>query len=89
MEDKSKGEIWFKAKSYGYGWYPATWQGWGILFFYILVMILIFLRARDLSKSGFDLIVNFTVPFLVGTGLLIFICYKKGEKPYWRWGNRK
>ena len=24
-------KYWFKAKTYGYGWTPATWQGWGII----------------------------------------------------------
>ena len=25
---------WFAAKRYGWGWYPVTWQGWGILGIY-------------------------------------------------------
>ncbi len=28
---KVAGKYWFKAKNYGWGWYPATWQGWLIL----------------------------------------------------------
>jgi len=26
------------------------------------------------------------VPFLMATAVLIFVCYKKGERPRWRWG---
>jgi predicted GH43/DUF377 family glycosyl hydrolase len=23
--------FWFRAKEYGWGWYPATWEGWLVL----------------------------------------------------------
>ena len=22
-------KLWFKAKLYGWGWYPCSWEGWG------------------------------------------------------------
>ena len=29
-------QLWFKAKTYGYGWYPVTWQGWLVILIYVL-----------------------------------------------------
>lgn len=89
MEDKSKDELWFKAKTYGWGWTPVTWQGWALVLGYVLVMVLIFLDINKNTENLIKNILNFITPFVVGTGLLIFICYKKGEKPHWSWGNRK
>ncbi len=89
MEDKSKDELWFKAKTYGWGWTPITWQGWALVFGYVLVMVLIFLDINKNAENLIKNILNFIAPFVVGTGLLIFICYKKGEKPHWSWGNRE
>ena len=87
MDKDSKVELWFKAKSYGWGWTPVTWQGWALVLGYVLVMVWILL---DFSKNNTNIVnalVSFVTPFIVGTGLLIFICYKKGEKPSWRWGK--
>ena len=32
--------IWFKRKTYGYGWTPATWQGWLIIAVWIGLVLL-------------------------------------------------
>ena len=31
---------WFKRKLYGWGWTPATWQGWLVLAVFVVLMIL-------------------------------------------------
>ena len=31
-------KVWFKAKEYGWGWYPSSWQGWIILLIYLLLL---------------------------------------------------
>ena len=37
-------QLWFKAKKYGYGWYPATWQGWLVILVYLTILgLLIYL----------------------------------------------
>jgi hypothetical protein len=79
-------KIWFKAKEYGYGWYPATWEGWATgLIFIIAIVIAAVIFETNVEK--------FLVPYLITvftlSGLLIFISYKKGEKPGWRWGKKK
>ncbi len=81
--------LWFKAKRYGYGWYPATWEGWGVLLLYLL---LVFLNLKRLAPS-FDLPQGFVFPFLaetlILTILLIIVCWKTGEEAKWRWGDEK
>ena len=71
---------WFKNKLYGWGWYPATWQGWIILFAYILIVALLH-RAFGTNPVVFVVTIALTV-------LLIAICFATGEKPRWRWGNK-
>lgn len=82
---------WFKAKLYGWGWTPATWQGWVTLLVYI-VLILGLIVSREESvpgdpMSGSNFLV-FALPILILTTVLIYICYKTGEKPHWQWGPK-
>jgi len=83
---------WFKAKLYGWGWVPVKWQGWCIIFFYVVsIFILVLVREKDIPgnpDSGSNFL-TFALPIIVLTTLLIFICYKKGEKPRWQWGPPK
>jgi uncharacterized membrane protein HdeD (DUF308 family) len=79
-------KIWFKAKRYGWGWYPATWQGWLVVLGYLAIFaVLIAIFETNIEK--------FLVPYLVSvfiiTSALIFISYKTGEKPGWRWGDKE
>ena len=85
MEKKDK-DIWFPAKKYGWGWgIPLTWQGWAVLFAYSLLLTL----ASFWVVFYMDRIVEFFIFVFALTGVLIWICVKKGEKPKWRWGNKK
>ncbi len=83
---------WFKAKIYGWGWTTAKWQGWLVLSVYIiLISSLIFMREEAIPgnpDSGSNFL-TFALPIILLTALLIIICYKKGEKPRWRWGFPK
>ena len=80
---------WFKAKQYGWGWTPATWQGWAILVLYVLLIIHDFRRLDRLSHSVSDLLINFVPNTVILTLALIGICYLTGEPPKWQWGNKK
>ncbi len=83
---------WFKRKVLGWGWTPATWQGWlSTLLYMVLVLSLIFTREEAIpgnSDSGSNFLV-LGLPLIVLTALFIFIAYKKGEKPKWQWGKPK
>jgi hypothetical protein len=83
MDHTQKG-IWFPAKKYGYGWgFPTTWQG--RLFLAVWVAV-VFGGVRYISASGenYYFILAFTLVMAV---FLIAVCFIKGEKPKWRWGE--
>lgn len=80
----SKNGIWFPAKKYGWGWgFPVAWQGWAVIAGYAALagLGIVFLRPRTSAL----LFVGYLV-FI--TGLLICLCWIKGEKPRWRWGDK-
>ena len=84
MEKKDK-EIWFPAKTYGVGWgLPFTWKGWTVFLAYIA---LLFLGVFFVRKSPF-LIIPFIIYVFILSGILIYICWKKGEKPDVRWNKK-
>ena len=84
MKQKTK-KYWFRAKTYGYGWYPVTWQGWLV----ILVYLMIFGALMYVFETNIEKYSTFYFPsvFII-TGLLIYISYKKGEPTKWRWGKK-
>jgi len=84
MQNKNN-KYWFKAKTYGYGWYPSTWQGWLILSAYLITIA----ASVSLLEIYIDKYPVFYFIFVsIITGLLIYICYKKGEPAKWRWGKK-
>lgn len=74
-------EIWFKRKLYGWGWYPSSWQGFVLMILFILSIIW--------SAYYFlpDRMTEYFISIILAVIILIWICYKKGEKPRWSWGN--
>ena len=84
MEQNNQ-KYWFKAKTYGYGWYPATWQGWLIILVYLMIFgSLVFIFETDIEKYS----VFYFTSVAVITLLLVYISYKKGEPTKWRWGKK-
>lgn len=81
-------KLWFKAKEYGYGWYPATWQGWVVLAAYVGVLGLLYyfcfgklFGSAEKNPSGIEKsVIIFVVGMFISTTLLIVIAYKTGEK---------
>lgn len=83
-----KGRVWFKAKRFGWGWTPATPEGWAVVVMFLAALIgstIALVRFRPMPPS----------PAMVGEHLalacvlaaaLVGICLKTGEKPGWRWG---
>lgn len=80
-------KLWFRAKTYGYGWTPCSWQGWMVALFYITCSMTIFIQIDRSSPSGSDTLNKFSLPFLVLSFFMIVICVFKGEKARWRWGK--
>lgn len=61
---------WFKKKRFGWGWSPATWEGWLVVLLYTLAVTLVSILLP--AQRGFLV--------MLLTALLIFICWLKGEK---------
>ncbi len=78
-------EIWFPAKRYGWGWgVPCTWQGWAVLITYVGLIVLASIIVRP------DLHMKWWFACIIGLSLLlIVVCWWKGERPSWRWGDKK
>ena len=87
LKDNPHG-YWFKAKLYGWGWDPATWQGWVVLLIYVALVVL-FAFTIDENSPPREIAFTFILPTILLTATLIRICYKKGEKPRWQWGPPK
>jgi hypothetical protein len=86
MEPK---KIWFPAKRYGWGWGPpCAWQGWVVMALFIVLQaggafaLLGTGRKAPPGRVGWFVAYSFVL-----AGLLIWICWLKGEKPRWRWGG--
>lgn len=87
LKDNPKG-YWFKAKLYGWGWVPVTWQGWSVTAIYAVSLLILGLTI-DETASPEDIAFTFILPLILLTATLIRICYAKGEKPRWQWGPKK
>lgn len=83
---------WFKRKIWGWGWVPATRQGWLVTLSYVAAILLMVANREEAIPGNPDSGSNFLVlglPIILLTALFIFIAYKKGEKPKWQWGLDK
>ena len=78
-------KIWFRRKLYGWGWTPASWEGWLATAVYIFIVIINTLRL----SSGAVTQTDFLISILVLTLLFILITFLTGESPKWQWGTRK
>lgn len=82
-------KLWFKRKKFGWGWTPVSTEGWFVTLIYILSITLIFINADRATYSVSHILLRFALPFILITSFFIYICYEKGEKPKWSWGNKK
>ncbi len=80
-------KYWFKSKSYGWGWQPASREGWIVTVgFVVFLLWLSWVYQGELNQG----IVSSYMTWVFGSIiLLIIICWKTGEKPHWKWGNKK
>lgn len=84
---KEEKKLWFKRKTYGWGWVPVTWQGYVVILSYIGLMFALAL-AIDNESSRREIFFTFILPALLLTITLFRILFKKGEKPRWQWGDK-
>jgi hypothetical protein len=77
-------QLWFKRKRYGWGWTPASWQGWVTILVYMALVILN--AVRTVHDPSF---VPFVLQTIALSIVLLFISMIKGEKPRWQWGDNE
>lgn len=76
---------WFPAKRYGWGWgAPTAWQGWVVLLAYLALMV-----AAGLYWQGRGAAPAHLACVALLTAVLIAICWRTGEPPRWRWGDKR
>ncbi len=79
--------LWFKKKTYGWGWTPCNWQGFVVVGLYVAALCLTvwFVRIGIFEWTPTQLTIAIFAEFAV----LVAISYAKGEKPSWSWGRSK
>ncbi len=87
IKDNPK-HYWFRARWYGWGWVPATIEGWTVIGVYVVLALLLGLTV-DENSTVREVMFTFFLPLTFLTVTLIRICYKTGERPYWNWGPKK
>lgn len=83
-----KKRLWFKAKSYGWGWVPVTWEGWLVTILYILFITYRAATVSEMFDTETSFVFRYFFEILLATIPLLIVCYIKGEKPRWRWGKK-
>jgi len=82
-DDTGGKAVWFPAKRYGWGWgLPTCWQGWAVLAAYLVACG----GAEAVLIIRHDRLAFYAI-IAVSTALLLLTCWRKGERPRWRWGG--
>ena len=82
MENK-----WFKARSFGWGWQPCSWQGWAVtLVFFVIILVMAFLMENYMTED--QTVFALLFPLAICTAAFIRIAHATGEKPEWRWNGK-
>lgn len=83
MPPSPESKPWFPAKTHGWGWGPPTcWQGWVVIGIWLGLLI----PAAWLVSPGRHLAGFIACVVALGGGLTA-VCWLKGERPRWRWGQ--
>ncbi len=75
---------WFKRRRYGWGWTPASPQGWLALAVFVGALMLPKVIMGEDSQKG---IPGKIWRWGLSAGFLAFVS-TRGPKPRWRWGGR-
>lgn len=87
LKDNPK-KYWFKCKLFGWGWTPATWQGWLLTLVYLFIIIGLSLSV-DENSSDKEVYLVVLLPVFILTIAFIRLAHKKGEPLRWQWGLKK
>jgi hypothetical protein len=81
-------KLWFKAKKYGWGWTPCSMEGWLVIIVYCIAIVFE-LFSTNFQAPVTSILFEFIPTIILFTIVLIVICFATGEKPSWRWGDKK
>lgn len=86
---KRSSKLWFRRKTYGWGWTPISWEGW---FATAMIIIIPFAIRFSLKGLGIPRDAQYfyawaSAPILVM--ILTLLCFRFGEKPKWQWGIKR
>jgi hypothetical protein len=82
--------LWFRAKRYGWGWTPASPEGWLVLGVFVAVVLASAALFVFRVRLGADLWLTtpvFVAWIVVLDAGLVVIAWATGERPRWRWGR--
>ncbi len=94
MSKEGNKTYWFRAKKYGWGWgLPLTWQGWlsfavFVAIWFVALLTLLVIPEGSTSVPTKNITIFAIVIFLDVCGL-VYLSFKHGESPKWRWGKKK
>lgn len=78
--EENKQDHWFKARRYGWGWYPAAREGWIVTAMFIIATFLVVRMNIDTPDM---------IPIHVGILVLALavVAWRTGERPSWSWSR--
>ena len=83
-----KKPYWFKRRGYGWGWTPASWQGWFIMFVFMATLFAaIFVIDRVFETEDEKGWATVILALVWGAGLTFAIALR-APKPKWQWGQK-
>ena len=80
--------LWFRAKRYGWGWEPATWQGWAVMLVWSALVVVGFVIVDSHAASTSAMLLIAIPNTIILSAMLVVVCYCTGETPRWRWGGK-
>lgn len=74
-------KYWFRKKRWGYGWTPATKEGWSIMAISMLVLVAAawLLAPKDDTMGDWHNLAAFFLILTLDVLCLALVCAKKGE----------
>lgn len=78
---QKKKTYWFTARKYGWGWAPATPEGWAVIGTYVVVNVINFFRIQGQTQTMAETLSSWVPETFIISFFLIYICLKKGENP--------
>ncbi len=92
MPKKQQPEYWFKVKKYGWGWgLPLNFKGWLSFLLFVaiwLIALLTLLVPVGTEQPSSGAISLFVAIIVVDVAALVYISFKYGEPPRWKWGGK-